>query len=223
MTKNCSYCGNELDINATVCPICGTQVVREKQKKNKIWGILILLMVAVMVGIVGFTVIYASTGGNYPTAVNDANKLMTGDTKMIKAMLPDAAVDYWEENDTDFDELAENGEEFYDNFVAAQEEDYGDGFSMKLIVSKAKRSSETKVKNIAAALKDTYGIKKDSVDQAFLLESYIKYEGEDAEDDVDQENLYAVKIDGKWYLVFYVVDTEPSFFCENYYNMISRY
>lgn len=213
MSKSCHVCGMFLDDNATFCTNCGSQMDAPAKSKGKPLAVLIAVLVVALVGILGFTIVFAIMGGNYVTAVNEANKLLAGDTKLLEDMVPEKAwATYEDEELYNLEEMLDEADGLYDDFVEDMEKTYGNDLTMKLVVSEVKKTSASKLKSMSSLLNEYCGISKDSVKESRTLTAHLSMSGDEDYGTEDLENLYAVKINNKWYLLFYQADEEPIFF-----------
>ena len=145
-------------------------------------------------------------GGSSPDGVvGDYLKLMQAKASKsdIKNMMPKALWEYVEEEyEVELDDVWEwYDEEYKDNWeesLEGMEEEYGKNVKISHKITDKEEMDEDDVEDLADELKEQYDIKKKSVTAAYELEVELTIKGSE-DDDSNDMDMTAVKIDGKWY------------------------
>lgn len=210
MQKRCKVCNRKLGMNTTFCVNCGARV-----PKKPFSGFFIFL-VLVMVSVMGFTVYHIYQGGNYVAAVYDANKLLAGDSDMILKMIPLEAEERLREEFVyqNLDSRIEQYEPLYQRMCEIVKENYDAECAMELRVTQAAKCTSGKLSSIKDSLYESYDIPSSSVKEAYRLTSSLVTLWDEEIVSETILNLYAIKIDRKWYLLsnYSESDDEDLFF-----------
>ncbi len=139
-------------------------------------------------------------GGGYTDAIDNYVDLFMGKSSAIAKSAPDAYWDYLEEEeDITLKELKKDFEENYEDEMGAMEEFLGKNVKFTYEVTDEDELSERKLKKIADALSEDYGMDVE-VSDGYMLELEFVLKG--SEEKIEQTVEYGVlKIDGKWYMV----------------------
>lgn len=213
----CSNCGTNIEDETKGCPVCnsGTEESNEttnqtkanvKDVANKLktqiknnkkrflaFGAVAIVLVVLIVAV--------SILGSYERAIDTYIDVVKGKFEKIEKMAPPAYWDYFEDTyDMDVKDLIENLKDASDSILDDLEEEYGDNIKISYKVTDADQLDKDDLKEIKDSLKDRYDIAKKSVTDAYELDVELKIVGSEDEDEEEME-CYAVKIDGKWYLI----------------------
>lgn len=216
MGKFCGYCGAELPDDALKCPSCGADLGagqgntsdKVKDKAIDIFNriktdkkLLSIVIGAIALVIVLIIVLCCAFGGGYKKAINNyLDVTIYGKYDKIEKLAPASYWKYYEdEYDMDVDDVIDNYEDVYENVIEYLEDDYGKDIKVDYKITDEDELSEKKLKRISDNLKDEYNIPKKSVTKGYKIDLEITIKGDDDED-TDETTLYAVKIDGDWYL-----------------------
>ncbi len=212
----CNNCGSYIEDETKSCPVCNS-IPDDNNKKNnlnasnafnsvktKVAGNKKLALVIGVIAVVLVIVLVISLfgGKGYEKAVDKyIDVMLKGNVEKVKDLAPEAYWDYLEDTyDVDIDDLVEELEETSEDMLEAFEDEYGERIKISYKVTDADRFDEDDLKDVKDALKDKYDIAKKSVTDAYELEIELKIKGSDDEDE-DEMELYAVKVDGKWYVM----------------------
>ena len=142
------------------------------------------------------------SGGSYKDAVTTYEKLMNGDIKQIKNLLPPEIIDLYEEESGDsieayMDEL----EESYADFIEEAEYDYGDNVKFTISIAEKTECDEDRIEQIQVALEDEYDIEFD-VKAAYEVVLEMTTKGSE-DSDTDEEEAFILQLGKNWYLCNY--------------------
>ncbi len=186
-------------------PVDQAKEAAQKVLKNKNLPMIAGIVVAVVVVILLASLLF---GKGYEKPIDKYfDTMYKGKVKNIESLMPKEAweyiVDEYEYLDVeDVDELIEGIEEGYTNYYEDELTDnYGEFDKYDYEIKKAKKVSDNKLEKIAESLADNYDIDEDSVKKAYKLEFDGEILFEDEDIDLDDRELYSVKVGGKWYVV----------------------
>lgn len=139
-------------------------------------------------------------GGGYTDALDNYVNMFMGKSSAIGKSAPAAYWDYLEEEEgTTLKELKKEFEKDYADEMDAMETFLGKKIKMTYEVLDEDELSSRKLKKIAEALENDYGMDV-KVSAGYILEVELTLKG--SEDKISNEQEFAVlKIDGDWYLV----------------------
>ncbi len=227
MGKFCTNCGAAMENEDVFCGNCGAKMeepvapavaqapVTEyapakptKKGKAKVWIAVVAAIVAVAAILIfvkpGKSDDKKKTANTYQTAIDNYVSLLNGNTEKLEKMAPKEYWQYMKDKDDDFDldEMKQEYEENYDDYIEELEEEYGDNIKFSVKVTEKTELGDKKVAKIAKALEDLYEIDEESVKQGYELEVEATIKGSDDEDD-EETVIYVIKIDSSWYLIYY--------------------
>lgn len=206
MSKFCQNCGSAMEDQEVFCANCGTQnetaapAADNKKKLGLIIGgaVAIVLVLVLLVSMI--------FGGGQKAAVQKYLDLdWKGRTGSIKSLAPEK---YWkyveEEYDLDVKDIKEDWKDDWkdelEDYVESEsfEEAYGNKGKVSYKYQDKKEATNDELKAVKAALNSKYEIKKDDIDELYVVDYTFTYKG-DEDKDVATRSYYVVKIDGKWY------------------------
>jgi len=170
--------------------------------KNKDKNTLLITAGVLLSVIVLFVLAIALSGGGYEDAVDNYMKVsFKGKASLIEDLAPEAYWEYVEDKeDLKLDEIEEIYEEdAFDAMMKLLEAMVGDDVSVSYDIKDTDELSESKLDKIKDTLKETYDIPRKDVGDAIEIEIETVIEGDDEEEE-DEMTMYAVEIDGDWYL-----------------------
>jgi hypothetical protein len=176
-------------------------MVNRAKKDKKFLGICIGAAAGVLAVIILLIVLLS--GKPYASALNNEIKILTkGNGKLIEKTAPKA---YWEyasdEWDFDMEDTIDDFNDEYEDSYEELEDYYGKNIKIKYEVTKEKDLSDNKLEDLADALEEMYEIDAKSVKAAKKLTIKFTVKGSDEEEKFKMQNIYAVKIGGKWYMM----------------------
>ena len=225
-----------------------TQGAPRTSKNNKTPVIIGGIVVAVIAIVVAIVVAVTSGGsgskkddeeegkssngtGSYETALETYFDVgYKGDGSKISDLLPDAVWEHYLEVNDEYSDAFDSADELIsaaeENYTAIYEEmvsynGYG-AFEEYDYEIEAEEVSDSELEDIADSFNSLYGVDEESVEQAYLLTLDGEIIYEDDEIDVDGDEFYAVKYDGKWYIVdgyddyYYFVGTDYIYYATYY-------
>ena len=209
----CPKCGKPFEENASNCAFCGTKnpaapaavnpnvekIVNKARSLNK-KNIAILAGAAIAL-IVVIIIISTIAGNGYKKAIdNFFDFTVEGKVNKLEKLAPEA---FWEELEEDFDiklkDLKDQLEESFEAELEELEDEYGRNLKVKYKVLEKEEMDEDDLDDLKDTLKDSYGIKKKSVQKALEVEVEATIKGKEDEDTMEQD-MVIVKIDGDWYI-----------------------
>lgn len=173
-----------------------------------------VIAIAAVAAIVVIIILASILGKGYEKAVdNYFDAYFKGKVDKIEDCMPKEVWEYaaeeMEEEGVDVDGADDLVQGCKDGYLESYEENIVDGefgefkkFDYK--IEKAKKVTDSKLEKIAEALDETYEIDEDDVKKAYKLklDGEIVFEDDEIDlDDAGLDELYSVKIGGKWYLV----------------------
>lgn len=170
--------------------------------KNKDKNTLLITSGVLLGVIILFVLAIALSGGGYEDAVDNYMKVsFEGKASLIEDLAPEAYWEYVEDKeDLKLDEIEEIYEEdAFDAMMKLLEAMVGDDVSVSYDIKDTDELSESKLDKIKDTLKETYDIPRKDVGDAIEIEIEAVIEGDDDEEE-DEMTMYAVEIDGDWYL-----------------------
>lgn len=221
MAKFCGNCGAGMEDDARVCGNCGTLlegagVVAAPSAKKRFMSIVIVAIVAV-VAVLAVCLLSAFGVIGYKKAVKnyvDVKYKWEYSDERIAALAPKEYWDYLEDADgTEVDDVIDTLEDSADYWIDLYEDEYGDDLRVSYKIKDKDEITDGKLKKIARALHDKYDIKKSSVKKGFDIELEIAFKGSEDEDE-DEDEFAVIKIDDKWYPIWYSIDGDE---CEYVY------
>ncbi len=209
----CPKCGKPFEENASNCAFCGTKnpaapatvnpnvekIVNKARSLNK--KNIAILAGAVVALIVVIIIISSIAGNGYKKAIdNFFDFTVEGKVNKLEKLAPE---DYWEELEENYDiklkDIKKQLEESFENELEELEDDYGRNIKVKYKVLDKEVMDEDDLDDLKDTLKESYGIKKKSVQKALEVEIEATLKGRDDEDTMEQD-MVIVKIDGDWYI-----------------------
>ena len=129
-----------------------------------------------------------------------------GSSSRIKSMAPAEYWEYVEDNDgydTEFKDLVDEYEDWWEDQIDEMEEDLGDNIKVKFEHKNTVDMSKSDVNDIAEELDETYGIDEDDVTAGKRIQGILIAEGDDKEEGWKAMvlDICVVKIKGRWYCV----------------------
>lgn len=145
----------------------------------------------------------------YMAAVNNLAQAYNGDAAAIEKIAPEEAWRYLQKNDFDARDHADRVHNKQAAFLQDMRGLYGEDAYVSISVKDAEKCSEERIKDIAKALNDTYGLKIASVKEAYKMKRTLKIG--DAE--YESVEMYTVRIDDGWYVLYdHSSEETPAFY-----------
>ena len=227
MSRICSKCGAEIQDDALFCGKCGNQVeeqaaavqttsdssetsksktlndklndfiarIKNKDKKSiaVVSGIAAVLILILVLSIC-FSV--RSTPEKALKLYMDV--ILHGEYNKIEKLAPDA---YWEAMEDSFSlkDAKEQAKTIYKSASRAYEDEYGDNIKITYKIKEKDDVKKSTFDDMKDFIKSTYDIPKKNITDACSIEIELFIKGSEDEDSNETE-LYAVKIDGTWYI-----------------------
>lgn len=197
--SNCAFCGAKNPaVPTTVNPKISDMVNKAKNLNKKNITIIACAALALVLVIV---IISSILGNSYKKAIdNFFDFTVKCEIDKLEKLAPE---DFWDklekDKDIDLDEIKEELEERFDGELEELEDYYGKNLKVKYKVLEKEVMDEDDLDDLKDNLKDTYGIKKRSVQKALEVEVEATIKGRDDEDTMEQD-MIIVKIDGDWYI-----------------------
>lgn len=229
MSKFCAICGEELQDDATFCAKCGNEqpaeqtneaadnnmqdepaggiagkvnefVAKVKNKDTKAIGIL-AGVAAVLVILLVVVFVFGGSSGPEKALDNYIDVTFYGKVNKIEKLAPKAYWDYMEdEYDVKVSDIEEQYEDAFDMMMELLEKEYGDDIKVKAKITDQDDVKKSVLDDMKDNLKEKYDIPKKSVKGALKLDVEMTIKGDD-DDDTNDTTLYAINIDGDWYIV----------------------
>jgi hypothetical protein len=202
-----------MEDDARVCGNCGTVlegagVVAAPSAKKRFVPIVIVAIVAA-VAVLAVCLLSAFGVIGYKKAVKnyvDVEYKYVVSKSKIESLAPKEYWEYYEdEYDEDLDDVVDEYEDYADEKIEYLDDEFGDDWRVTYKIEDKEKISDSKLKKIARALHDDYDIKKSSVKKGFDIELELEIKGSEDDDDGD-DDIAVLKIDGKWYPVYYEID-----------------
>ena len=151
-------------------------------------------------------------GSSYEAAIDNYLTLQIGkvSASKYKALAPQEYWDYLEDQGYDFDEYYERIADEVDERVDELEDQYGKNVKYTFEVTRERDVSERNLGYIAEYLADKYDIDVDDVTAGYRLDLEMTISGSDDSDTDEAEDVYVLKIGGKWYLAEVSLDKEDT-------------
>ena len=123
-----------------------------------------------------------------------------GKSSRIEKLAPKEYWDYLEENeDMDIEDAEDQVKTFYKTIIRGLEDEFGDDIKISYKVTEIDDVKKSTLDKMKDKIKSTYDIPKKDVTDAVEMEVEMTIKGDDDKDS-DDITLYAVKIDGDWYI-----------------------
>ncbi len=162
--------------------------------KNNLKRTLAMILVLV-ISVCAFT--GCSTG--YKGAIETCMELMNGNPDNIMDVAPQALWDWIEKEDNlDLDKIKDAYAEYNKEITDNLKDKYGSDYKVTYKITDKDKLDKDDLDELKDELKDI-GIAKKTVSSAYELELEVTIKGEEDKDS-DSYEVYAVKIDDKWYL-----------------------
>lgn len=143
---------------------------------------------------------------SYEDAVSLLEDMYNGKLKSLEGLAPES---YWawaeeqcEDEDVkfDMDEIMDQYEDWYDSYMESNEDEFGDDIKLSVEIDDEEELDEDDLEKITDALEDQYDIDPKDVDEGWVLDVTMTIEGDEDDDSMGME-MYAVKIDGAWFML----------------------
>lgn len=215
MSKICANCGIELEDEATVCTVCGTEVPAEevkpvapktrkkrspidrlirKVKKNPklliIPAAAVLLVLVVVVALLWNPIFNPWREG----IDNYADLVIEGKASAVTKSAPKEVWEHLEERvGLSKDKFKEDNKRYAEDAAEDAIDTFGDNAKMTYKVVKSKKMTKAMVAAYGKGLENTYDIDKDTVKAGYVVEIKYEIKGKNSFDWGEQK-LYIVKI-----------------------------
>lgn len=169
-----------------------------KQKDKKAIGI--VAGIVVVLALIVVLVICLSGGGAESALDTYMDVLYQGKASKVEKIAPPEFWDkYLDDNDMDMDDVEDKMKDLHKTIIRTLEDSYGDDIKISYKITDKDDVSKKDLDTMKDHLKSAYDIPKKSVTDACEFDVEMKIKGDDDED-TDDATLYAVKIDGDWYI-----------------------
>lgn len=220
MSKFCGQCGTQLPDEAMVCTNCGTplaqmpvgnktndfkdkasNLLNKVKTDKKLLGIIIGAVALVIALIVVFSLLGGGGGSSsYQAAIDNYVDIMNGDADGIESLCPPEYWDYLEEeSNVTVDEIIDDYEDNYDKVQKSLESRLGDNVEFSSEILGKEDISDSDLEEAADNLEE-YGISEKDINSGYKLMVELTAKGDDDEQ-VQTVTIYAIEIDGDWYLL----------------------
>lgn len=198
-----------------VTPVAPQSVAPAAQQPPLNWRKLLIPAIA-LVAVIAIVLVVMSKSGSgkgssYESAIDNYFSVQLGDISVskVKALAP---AEYWEYMEDKygetFDEYYEDIADELDEYKENLEDKYGRNIKITYEITKERDVSEKNLGYIAEYLADQYDINEDDVTAGYRLDMEMTIMGSDDSDDDEVEDVYVLKIGGKWYLAMVELDKE---------------
>ena len=118
-------------------------------------------------------------------------------------LYPEAVLDYFEENGNS---LVDEWSEGIEQNREYMEEAYGKDVKVSYKVTEEEKLDDGDLKDVAEMLEEQYGLDADSVKKGYWMQFDLTVKGSEEEEEVEDAEILALKIDGKWYVANVMVE-----------------
>lgn len=174
--------------------------------------VLLLIMISLVLIMVGCKKEEKAATAPYEGAIQLLTNSYNGDTNMLQKMAPQEAWTYLKRRGLNYEEYQTDMNLKISDFAKNIKKQYGNNALITLQIADQKKCGEETLENIGKALNKIYGIKKTDVKEAYSMTRTLKVTGT-VESAYEGVEIFAVNIDGQWYLLYnHSKEDDPVFY-----------